>query len=91
MTADENPLGEVVAKALRDETFRERLLADPESTLAGEGITLPAGATVKVVEDTVNVRRLVLPAVSGALSDANVEHVVGGAPQVEDHWLHLDT
>ncbi len=78
MTAEENPLGQVVAKALQDEAFKARLIADPAATLAGEGVTLPEGTSVKVVEDTETVRHLVLPAPAATLSDADLDAVDGG-------------
>jgi hypothetical protein len=79
MTADENPLGSIVVKALQDEAFKERLIADPAATLADEGIELPDGVEVRVVEDTETVRHLVLPA-ARALSDLELAGLAGGVP-----------
>jgi hypothetical protein len=79
MTTDENPLGKVVAKALQDEAFKERLIADPAATFAAEGIELPDGVDVKVVEDTDTVRHLVLPAAQ-ALSESELVGLAGGVP-----------
>ena len=67
-----NPLGEVVAKALQDEAFKQELIADPAAVLAAEGVSVPEGVTLKVVADTAEVRHMVLPALSGRLSDVEL-------------------
>ena len=77
MTADENPLSEVVVKALPEDAFKEQLIADPHATLAAEGIDVPEGMRLKVVEDTESVRHLVMPA-TGALSEEELAAVDGG-------------
>ncbi len=51
----------VIAKAWADEGYKKRLAADPMAVLAEEGIDVPQGVTVKVVEETEEVRFLVLP------------------------------
>ncbi len=57
-------------------------------TLALEGVTVPAGLTLKVVEDTPGVRHVVLPAPpSAALSDEAVAAASGGGPTVYDSWV----
>ena len=69
----------VVAKAGADEKFRQRLLADPAGVLKENGIAVPAGRTLKIVENTHKVVHLVLPAKSsGELDDAELEQVSGG-------------
>ena len=85
MTADENPLGSIVSKALQDEAFKERLIADPAATLAGEGVVLPDGLDVRVVEDTESVRHLVLPA-ARALSESELAGLAGGVPKRDCWW-----
>ena len=85
MTADENPLGSIVSKALQDEAFKERLIADPAATLAAEGVEIPDDVTVKVVADTETVRHLVLPA-AGALSDSELAGLAGGVPVRRCWW-----
>jgi hypothetical protein len=54
-------LQELQAKAAHDEAFRAALLRDPYGTLAGEGIEVPAGVEVTVVEATPERVTLVLP------------------------------
>ncbi|MBI5524047.1 MAG: NHLP leader peptide family natural product precursor [Desulfarculus sp.] len=52
----------VVAKAWADEAFKTKLIKDPAAVLKAEGIELPQGAQIKVVEDAAALRHLVLPA-----------------------------
>jgi hypothetical protein len=51
----------VINKCWRDKEFKRRLLADPVKVLEAEGISLPDGVAVRVIEDTENVMHLVLP------------------------------
>ncbi len=51
----------IVAKAWADEGYKRRLMADPRAVLAEEGVLLPAGMEVTVVEATERHRWLVLP------------------------------
>src|SRR4029453_12623925 len=62
--------GKVIARAWRDPSFKAKLLADPQGTLRQAGVSIPAGVTVKVVENTHAHFHFVLPAKpSGALTD----------------------
>jgi hypothetical protein len=45
--------GQVVARAWGDDMFRQRLLAEPASVLSEEGIDVPSGVAVRVVESCV--------------------------------------
>ena len=55
-------------------------MADPKAAIKAEtGVTVPAGFTLKVCEDTADTSHLVLPpATDAALSDADLEQVSGG-------------
>lgn len=57
----------VVAKAWADEEFKRRLLADPAAVAAEEGVLLPEGLTLKVIEDAPGIRTLVLPPLPSGL------------------------
>lgn len=75
---------DVVKKALTDPKFKAELLKSPNSAVeAATGVKVPAGTTVKVVEDTASVVHLVLPVLAaapkGALSEKDLETVSGGA------------
>lgn len=52
---------QIVAKAWGNEMFRNKLKRDPAGTLAQEGVELPPGVTVEVVEDTDTVVHFVIP------------------------------
>ena len=69
----------IIAKSWADDGFKRRLMNDPSGTLKAEGVDLPAGVTVKVVENTSNVVHLVLPAKPTDLSDEDLDQVAGGA------------
>jgi hypothetical protein len=43
--------GRLVARAWEDEPFRRRLLAEPEAVLRQEGIDVPEGVEVRVLEE----------------------------------------
>ena len=69
----------VVAKAWADDAFKAALIADPRATLAQEGIALPEGLTLKVLENTADTLHVILPPPpAAALSDEAVGAVAGG-------------
>ena len=70
---------QLIAKCWDDEAFKQRLLADPVETLKAEGIEVPEGVLVQVVENTAKVMTLVIPARSKDLSDDALCEASGGA------------
>ena len=79
MSVNENAFGKIVAKAWRDPAFKVELIANPAAALKAEGIDVPAGMTVTVVENTDKLFHLVLPPVpSDELSDEALDAVAGG-------------
>ncbi len=75
----------VVERSLKDDAFRQRLLADPRAALEEElGTRLPEELQVRAVEETADTIYLVLPSASpvagegGELSDRELEAVAGG-------------
>ena len=80
MDAQNQQIGRIIAKAWADEAFKARLMADPVATLKAEGMAVPEGMTVTVVEDTPAHRHLVLPApaAAGELADDALDGVSGG-------------
>ena len=71
----------LIAKAVEDETFRARLLADPKEAAQDElGIQAPEGFTLKVHEETANTSHLVLPP-SSQLDEAALAQAAGGRDQ----------
>ena len=72
--------GKLVARAWRDPAFKAKLIADPQAVLKEAGMAVPAGATVKVVENTGTHLHFVLPPKPvGQLSDEALDEVAGGA------------
>lgn len=75
---------QIVARAMKDEAFRQELLSNSRAAVQrGLGITLPQGTNILVYEDTPNTIHIVLPmkVQSGEpqeLSDAELEQAVGG-------------
>lgn len=70
---DQGKLLDVVAKSWTDPDFKKRLMADPKSTLAGEGIQVPDNANVKVIDQQPNDMHLILP--PRPAGDINVSNV----------------
>jgi hypothetical protein len=69
----------IIAKAWRDPAFKAELIANPAAALKAEGIDVPAGMTVTVVENTDKQFHLVLPPVpAGELSEEALDAVAGG-------------
>ena len=74
----------IVERSLQDESFRQKLLADPRAALQEElGARLPKEMEVRAVEETADTIYLVIPSASplgggGELSDRELEAVAGG-------------
>ena len=69
----------IIAKAWRDPAFKAELIANPAAALKAEGIDMPAGMAVTVLENTDKQFHLVLPPVpSDELSDEALDAVAGG-------------
>ncbi len=79
MSENNSEFAKIIAKAWRDPVFKAELIANPAAALKAEGINVPAGMTVTVVENTDKQFHLVLPLVpSGELSDEALDGVSGG-------------
>jgi len=72
-------IGRVIAKAWADEGFKQRLLKGPAAVLKDEGVDIPQGLEVRVVENTDKVFHIVLPPEPrrGALSFEQLAQAVG--------------
>lgn len=68
----------LVARAWADEELKGRLIEDPAGVLREHGIEIPLGTELRVVEDTPEIRHLVLPASpEGELVDEELVASVG--------------
>ena len=69
-------------RALRDSAFRARLIADPSAAVADAlGVEIPAGISIRVVEERPGEVVVVVPPASvaeGELTDAELQEAVGG-------------
>ena len=69
----------ILAKCWSDKAFKQELLTNTAATLQAEGVQVPAGYTVKVMENTNDTLNFVLPPnPNGELSDMELESVAGG-------------
>lgn len=68
----------LVERAMRDEGFRSRLLADPKSAVESElDLRVPEGFSVVVHEENDSTGHLILPP-SSQLDDADLSQVAAG-------------
>jgi len=75
----EKAYAKVVMKVWKDPAFKATLMSDPNATLAREGVSMPKGTKVKVVENSVDVFHFVLPyRPTDELSDEALEKVAAG-------------
>ena len=72
-------LAKIIAKAWRDPAFKAELIANPAAALKAEGIDVPNGMALTVLENTDKQFHLVLPPVpTDELSEDDLEAVAGG-------------
>jgi Nitrile hydratase, alpha chain len=83
--------GQIVVKAWQDNVFKKRLLTEPATILKENGVEVPAGLQIRVVENTDKLVHLTLPPKprEGELSDDDLENVAGGVVSIE--YLILGT
>jgi|WetSurMetagenome_2_1015567.scaffolds.fasta_scaffold650245_1 hypothetical protein len=72
----------IIAKALKDEKFRQELYRNPKGCLEKEfGISIPGSTVINVVEEKEGEVCIVLPAMEnqeGELTEKDMESVAGG-------------
>jgi hypothetical protein len=71
-------LGRVIARAWADDEFKQQLTADPNGVLSAEGVEIPNGVNVKVLEETDSQYYLVLPT---RPADVEVSDLQGAAAE----------
>ena len=89
MTEDEQDkkISQLVAKRWADDGFKRKFMADSETVLKAEGITVPAGMSVKAVEDTDTDLHFVIPAKPAELTDDDLDKVAGGQDSARPCWI----
>jgi len=78
MTTAENPMQKIITRCWEDEEFKKRLMADPKKVLDGEGVNVPDGVSIRVMEDTEQVRTLIIPPAPSHLDDDQLKGIAGG-------------
>ena len=81
MTSERNALTELLASCLKDDSLKARLMSNPRDVLAENGIAVPDGVNINVVENTDTNVNIVIPRAPGAaltLSDAELSHAAAG-------------
>ena len=77
----------LIGKAIRDDEFRARLVADPKDAIEKEwDVKMPDGFQLEVHEESANTSHLVLPP-PAALSEADLYRAAGGTrtPNWQNH------
>ena len=69
----------IIARCWEDEEFKKRLMADPAKILDAEGVSVPDGVSIRVVEDTEQVRTLIIPPAPSHLDDDQLKGITGGS------------
>ena len=68
----------IITKCWADPEFKQRLMADAVGTLRAEGIPVPEGTRVNVVENSSRQFTFVIPSEPTELSDEALDGVSGG-------------
>ncbi len=74
-------MAKVVAKAWSDASFKRKLMSDPKTILEAQGVTVPEGLEIEVVEQTKDLVYIVIP--------FKPEDAEGGSWQCEDDCYDL--
>jgi hypothetical protein len=75
----------IVTKCWAEPDFKQRLIADPVAILLAEGVSVPDGVKVTVVENTASEFTFVIPPEAGELSDDALDGVSGGYRMSRTH------
>ncbi|MEQ8191343.1 MAG: NHLP leader peptide family RiPP precursor [Candidatus Eremiobacterota bacterium] len=75
--------GKILARVLKDEDFKKSLIENPAEILSKEyDIKLPEGLTLKILEDTPEVKHVVLPCIEPPaleeLSEEAIDKIAAG-------------
>jgi len=85
-----DPANDVIKRALTDAAFKAELMNGPNAAIEkATGVKIPAGMTVKIVEDSASTVHLVLPPASAGgkrLSDKELEDAAGAGSGTKVVW-----
>ena len=72
-------MGKIIAKSWADDAYKQRLINNPADVLKEEGVPVPDGITIKVVENTPTLFYVILPQnPGGELTDEELDCAGGG-------------
>jgi hypothetical protein len=80
------------ARAWKDTAYRKRLVEEPRAVLAEEGITIPAGVEVVILEDTETVKHVAISRdfrTNPSVHDRIIAFMDRMTPIPEDHEIRL--
>ena len=78
---DKNPLHEIIARTCLDKAFREKFISHPAEVLQREGIEVPPGVTIKIVENADDRLHIVIPAALGEQPETWTWKEPAGSPE----------
>jgi hypothetical protein len=67
-----------ITRCWEDEEFKKRLIADPAKILDAEGVSVPDGVSIRMVEDTEQIRTLIVHPAPSHLDDDQLKGITGG-------------
>lgn len=79
-------LAQIQSKCWTDASYKTQLLADPAGVFKTEGLQVPQGVELRVLENTERVSYLVIPARPAELTDEALNAVAGGG-SLRDQFL----
>ena len=82
MTEQKDALAQLFAACWKDEALKARFMSDPKSVLKDDGLEVPDGMDVKVVENADDCVHITLPAApsrNADLSDDELSNAAGGS------------
>ncbi len=84
-------ISKVISRAWSDAEYKAKLLSDPTAVLAEAGIEIPAGTTIKVVENTADTEHLVLPVVPEKAEELSMEELEKVAAAADTSYRQRST
>jgi len=75
-------IAKAIARAWTDTDYKAQMMKDPRAALAEAGVEVPAGMTVKVMENTAEIEHLVLPVApdsAGEVSFDDLQKIAAGS------------